>query len=196
MFQKLRSLFGRPSASAADQDRPEVEAATQLPPAPPPKVQKGSKSYPGFFRTTKPDPKQPIRRDDRNVASADLLNYRNGNDTRKIIHDYAHTSPDLSAALWAYLRVGIPSKYTAIAKSAVDGTIDVAATTLLQQIITRMDVMPDYTEGYSNVQSLKSLSESLAKELMMYGAMAGELILDKSRLPSAIQPVSVFTVQF
>ena len=196
VFQKLRSLFGRPSASAADQDRPEVAAATQLPPAPPPKVQKGSKSYPGFFKTTKPDPKQPIRRDDRNVASADLLNYRNGNDTRKIIHDYAHTSPDLSAALWAYLRVGIPSKYTAIAKSAVDGTIDVAATTLLQQIITRMDVMPDYTEGYSNVQSLKSLSESLAKELMMYGAMAGELILDKSRLPSAIQPVSVFTIQF
>ena len=64
VFQKLRSLFGRSSDSAAESERPEVAAATQLPPAPPPKVQKGSKSYPGFFKTTKPDPKQPIRRDD------------------------------------------------------------------------------------------------------------------------------------
>lgn len=186
MFTKLRSLLGRPS----------VEAATQLPPAPPPKTQKGSKAFPSFFKSTKPDAKQDILRNDRRLANSDLLSLRNAADTRTIIHDYAHASPDLSAALWAYLRVGIPTKYTATALSAVDGTIDVVATGLLQQIITRMDVLPDYTQGFSNTQNLKSLSESLAKELMMYGAMSGELVLDKARLPANIQPVSISSVKF
>lgn len=186
MFTKLRSLLGRPS----------VEAATQLPPAPPPKTQKGSKAFPSFFKSTKPDAKQDILRNDRRLANSDLLSLRNAADTRTIIHDYAHASPDLSAALWAYLRVGIPTKFTATAHSAVDGTIDVVATGLLQQIITRMDVLPDYTQGFSNTPNLKSLSESLAKELMMYGAMSGELVLDKARLPAMIQPVSISSVKF
>lgn len=186
VFKKLRSLFGRPS----------VEAATSLPPQAPLKAQKGSRSYPSFFVSTKPDPKAEIPRGDRRLASSDLLSLRNNTDTRKVIHDYAHASPDLSAALWAYLRVGIPSKYKAIAVSALDGSIDVAATTLLQQIITRMDVLPAYDQGFSATTSLQSLSESLAKELLMYGSMAGELVLDKSRLPSMIQPVSVTTVKF
>lgn len=201
VFKKIRSLFGSgrgaaPSAPESAQERPAVEAATTLPPAPPPKMQKGSKSFPSFFTSTKPDPKQDISRNDRRLANSDLLTLRNSADTRKIVHDYAHASPDLSAALWAYLRVGIPTKYTAIACSAVDGTIDPAATALLQQIITRMDVLPDYTLGFSTTPNLQSLSESLAKELLMYGALAGELVLDKARLPTMIQPVSITSVKF
>lgn len=186
MFTKLRQLFGRT----------EPAAATGLQPLPPPKVRPGSRGFPSFFSSTKPDPKQDIPRNDRRLANSDLLTLRNATDTRKIVHDYAHASPDLSAALWAYLRVGIPTKFTAIAVSAVDGSIDVSATTLLQQIITRMDVLPPYEEGFSNVQSLQSTSEALAKELMMYGSMAGELVLDKSRLPSMIQPISTTSITF
>lgn len=175
--------------------RPKVEAAA-LESHPPPKVKPGSRGFPSFFTSTKPDPKNALPRSDRRLTNTDTLTFRNGADSRKVVHDFVYASPDLSAAVWAYLRVGIPSKYTAIACSALDGSIDVAATTLLQQIITRMDVMTPYEEGFSNVQSLKSLSESLAKELMMYGSMAGELVLDKSRLPMSIQPISVTTVQF
>src|SRR5574340_83835 len=174
-----------------------VSAATSLAPLPPPKVRPGSRGFPSFFTTTKPDPTSAIPRADRRLASADILSLRaNSTDTRKIIHDYVMASPDLSAAAWAYLRVGIPSNYSAIACSAVDGTIDVPATALLQQIITRMDTLTPYEEGFSNVQSLKSLSESLAKEMLMYGSMAGELVLDKSRLPMMIQPISTTTIQY
>lgn len=186
MFKKLRSMLGRPA----------VEAATALPPQAPPKVQKGSRAFPSFFTSTKPDQKAELARGDRRLASSDLLSLRNNADTRKVIHDYAHASPDLSAALWAYLRVGIPTKYKAIAVSALDGSIDVPATTLLQQIVTRMDVLPSYDQGFSNTTSLQSLSESLAKEMLLYGSMAGELVLDKSRLPSMIQPVSVTSIRF
>lgn len=196
MLDKIRSLLGRQRPhEATDLPATSLDAAN-LPPQQPLKVKPGSRSYLSFFTTTKPDPTSTLPRSDRRLANSDILSFRNGADTRKVIHDFVYASPDLSAAVWAYLRVGIPSKYTAIAVSAVDGTIDVAATTLLQQIITRMDIMPPYDEGYTNVSSLKSLSESLAKELMMYGAMSGELVLDKSRLPMMIQPVSVTSVQF
>ena len=174
-----------------------AKAASSLAPLPPPKVQKGSRAFPSFFSSSKPDPKAVFPRTDRRLASADTLSIRtNNSDTRKVIREYAYASPDLSAAIWAYLRVGIPSSYTATAHSALDGTIDVAATTLLQQIITRMDTLTPYDEGFSNVQSLRSLSQSLAKELLLYGAMGGELVLDKARLPMMIQPVSETTVQF
>jgi hypothetical protein len=83
-----------------------------------------------------------------------------------------------------------------VANSAVDGSIDPVATGLLQQIIQRIDTLTPYEEGYSNVKGLKAVSESLAKELLMYGAMHGELVLDKSRLPLMIQPVSATTIQF
>lgn len=185
MFDKLRSMLGRPKMEAATLQTPQ-----------PPKVRPGSRAFPSFFTSTKPDSKTAIPRSDRRLTNTDALSFRNGADSRKVVHDYVYASPDLSAAVWAYLRVGIPSRYTAIACSAIDGSIDVEATTLLQQIITRMDVLTPYEEGFSNVQSLKSLSESLAKELLMYGSMAGELVLDKARLPMSIQPISVTTIQF
>ena len=174
----------------------ERESATQLKPVATPKTKAGSRAFPSSFASTKPDPKQTLSRQDRQLASRDITTYRNNADTRKVIHDFVYANPDLSAAVWAYLRVGIPSKYTAIACSAVDNTIDVDATGVLQQLIARMDTLTPYDEGFSNVQSLKSLSESLAKELMMYGALAGELVLDSSRMPMKIQPVSVPTITF
>ena len=190
LLESLRGLFsGKGSV--------DMSAATTLAPLPPPKVKPGSRSFPSFFLNTKPDPKSAIPRADRRLASADSMSIRTNNqDTRKIMREFAAASPDLSAAIWAYLRVGIPSSYTAIACSAADGSIDVAATTLLQQVITRMDTLTPYEEGFSNVQSLKSISESLAKELLLYGSMAGELVLDKSRLPMMIQPISTTTIQY
>lgn len=197
MFEKLRSLLGRTGPETATPlEGTQVEAASQLPEQKPPKVRPGSRGYLSFFTSTKPDPSQTISRPDRRLTNSDVLSFRNGTDTRKVIHDFVYASPDLSAAVWAYLRVGIPSKYTAIAYSAVDSSIDVDATTLLQQIITRMDTLPPYEEGYTNVSSLKSISESLAKELLMYGALAGELVLDKSRLPMMIQPISATSIEF
>lgn len=186
MFERLKSLLGRPK----------IEAASTLAPMPPPKAKPGSRGWPSYFTTTKPDPKNVLPRTDRRLVNSDILSFRNGGDTRKIIHDYVHASPDLSSAVWHYLRVGIPSNYTAIALSAVDGSIDVAATTLLQQIITRMDTLTPYEEGYSNVSSLKAISQSLAKEMMMYGSMSAELVLDKSRLPMMIQPISAMSIEF
>lgn len=188
ILQKIRRAWGADKVT-------DTSAASSLAPQAPPKVRPGSRSFPSFFTTTKPDPKQSLPRSDRSLASKNLLDYRAGNDTRDVVRDFARSSPDLSAAVWASVRVGIPSDYTAVAYSAVDGSIDVESTRLLQQILQRMDTLPNYDEGYSNTLSLKSVSESLAQEILYYGAVAGELVLDKSRLPLFIQPLSVRNIE-
>jgi hypothetical protein len=179
MFNRLKSLF----------------AGTQLAPLAPPKVKKGQIGFPSFLKTTKPaETKLPEA--DRRLATTDTLTYQNGANTKTVIRDFVAASPDLSAAVWSYLRVGIPSRYVATAMNAADGTFNVDATKLLQQIIARMDTLTSYDDGFSSIMSLKSVSEALAREMIMYGAMSGELVLDKSLQPRCIQPISVTTVKF
>ena len=179
MFARLKSLF----------------AGTQLSPLAPPKVKRGQIAFPSFLTTTKPaETKLPEA--DRRLATTDTLSYQSGSSTKKVIRDFVAASPDLSAAVWSYLRVGIPSRYTAKAMNAADGTFNVDATKLLQQIIARMDTMTAYDDGFSSIPSLKSVSESLAREMIMYGSMAGELVLDKALQPRCIQPISVTTLKF
>ncbi|UCV26786.1 hypothetical protein [Ferribacterium limneticum] len=111
------------------------------------------------------------------------------------MREFIATSPDLSAAVFAYTRSAITSKFTAYAKNP-DGTFNPEATSLLQQLITRFNVLPNYDNGYASMGSMTGISESLVKECMSYGAMACELVLDKARLPAYIQPLSVTHIKF
>lgn len=186
MLEFLKSAFGR--------SRQGLEAASQLPVIPPPKVRPGVMSFPSFMKNTKPS-SALLSRPDRQLANKDITTLRSAGNTKTVIRDFAAASPDLSAAVWAYLRVGIPEGYTAVAKN-LDGTFNREATLLVQQIITRFDLLPDYSEGFSGPQSIRSVAESLAKELVIEGAMAAELVLGKDRLPRRIQPLAVKQIEF
>jgi hypothetical protein len=182
MFERLRSFL-------------KFDAATQIAPVAPPKVKPGSQTWPSYLKTTKPST-AVLPQDDRRLASTDTTTLRNGADTRKIIQDFVAASPDLSAAVWSYLRLGLPQTFTAVAKNP-DNTFNREATLLLQQLITRFDLLPDYaTDGFTGPQSIRATSESLAKELMMYGSCCGEVVLGKDRLPKRVQPISTTQIKF
>jgi hypothetical protein len=166
----------------------------QLPPAPEPKVKPKQQSFPSYLTTTEPSD-SPLAVRDRLVANLDIPTLRLGQTTRQVIRDFAAVSPDLSAAISAYLRTAITDSYTVIAYN-VDGTFNRDATALAQQIASRMDILGNYDDGFSGIWSLRSCSEALGKELMLYGGMAAELVLDKTRLPRTIAPVHVPSVQF
>lgn len=180
----LKKLFGGFS----------MKAASQLPPASPPKVKSGSVAIPSYLSSAKPAA-TALPKTDRRLASTDTTSFRTGVDTKSIIRDFCAASPEMSSALFSYIRVGITNGYMAVAKN-MDGTANPEATALLQQIIARMDVLPDYSEGFSGTWSLRSISESLAKEIITTGAMAGELVLGKTRLPARIQPISSTSIEF
>lgn len=169
-------------------------AASALPVVAPPKVKPGPKGWPAFFQNTKPSA-TAFSRTDRNLATTDIAASARGKKTDQMLEDFVSASPELGAAVNSALRVGIPEKYSAIARN-VDGSFNGEATNLLQQLLTRIDVIGDYSNGFSSTQSLKSTSESLARELMLRGACAMELVLDKGRLPAFFQPIATGSIEF
>jgi hypothetical protein len=186
MFEGLKSFFtGRPPQEGA-----KIEAASDLPAAPLPNKVKGKQAtLPSYLRTAKPSTTSPLTRTDRLLANKNILDYRASADSRDTIRDFRRASPDLAAAVTAYVRTGITSGYTAIARN-MDGTINPEGTNVLQQVLARMNIMNDYTIGFDDSLSIRSLSEAWAQDLVTQGACCGELVLDKARLPDKLQPVA------
>lgn len=167
-----------------------MSAATQLPsPLPPKKVSNKQVTAASYLTTLKPSTKTAMNRTDRTLANKNILDYRVGNDSRQVIKDFARSDPNLSAAVTSYIRTGITSGYVAYAKN-LDGTINPDATSLLMQILARMEYLNDYTIGFDDGRSIRSISEAWARDMIQGGAMSGELVLDKSRLPSHIHPIA------
>lgn len=185
MLERLKTLFSRPSTP--------MDAASTLPPPAPPKVKKGQQSFPSFLQSTTVST-SALPKSDKRLANTDVTAFRTGRSTQEVMRNMAAASPDLSASVYNYLRVAITPKYTAVAKK-LDGSFDRAATEALQQLLVRFDILNDYSEGFSGTWSMRSVSESLGKEILLYGACAAEVVLGKDLLPRRIQPVSVTTVE-
>ncbi len=181
MFERVKTFLG-------------ISAASQLPPVETPKVKGGAQAYPSYLKTSRQS-SAILPRDDQVLINRDLTTYRNTSDTRTMMRNFAASSPDMSAAVFAYLRTAITDGYMVVARN-LDGSANPEATALCQQLCSRMDVLTDYTDGFSGTLSMRSTSESLAKELVLYGSCAAELVLDKTRLPKKIQPISTTNVQF
>jgi hypothetical protein len=187
MFPKfLTSLFQRTSLDAKS------EVAT---PNPPKRLPRSQLTTPSYLKTAKPSESNSLPLTDRRLANTDTLTYRNGADTRAIIRDFAAASPDISAAVNAALRTAITDSWTAVAYN-MDGTVSPDGTKLLQQIIASMNFLSSYDMGYADRNSLLSTSEAIGKELMLYGSYGVELVLDKTRLPERLQPISTTAIKF
>lgn len=187
MFEFLTRLWSN--------DPPEVQAGTgSLPTVATPKPPKGQSSLPSY-KTQVAKATSALPQADRRLANTDVTTYRLGANSRAIIRDMVATSPDLSATVNAYLRVGIPNEYTVIARE-MDGAISREGTKMAQELLRRITMLGDPSLGYNPTTDLQSLSESLGKELLTYGGMGLELVLDKSRTPSYLQPVSISKVKW
>lgn len=171
-----------------------IFAAIKVPAVDTPKVPRKALALPSFLRSA-PNPANVLPRTDRNLANVDVTTFRSESDSRATIRKFVAASPDLSAAVFAYLRVGITDKYVAVARN-LDGTFNTEATASLQAILQRMDVLGSYSDGFSSGMSIRSVSESLTKELVMYGSCAGELVIDKAGFPKRIQPISVTQIEY
>lgn len=171
-------------------------AASKLAPLPPPKVRGTQQAYPSYLRNTQGgNANSSLTRADRRLATTDLLSLRLGQDSRQIIRGFVAASPDLSAAVNAYVRTAITSSYKCKAFNS-DGTFNREATQLALELLHRFDVVQDYADGFSGIWSTRSTSEALARELVTYGACSLELVLGKDRLPRTFLPISVRDIEF
>ena len=132
---------------------------------------------------------------DLQLANLDITDIRYGTTTPAVLRKLVKASPDLSAAVFSALRLALASPYLALARN-LDGTLNPEGTTLVQQLCRRFDLLGSGTGGYNHYPSIRSAGESLGKELLMLGSCAMELLLGQSRLPDAMQPVSVQNIKF
>lgn len=190
MLKRIKSIF-RPQA--ASEQSVEVAAAAQLSPVVVPKVKNSAQARAPYLAKTATKSALPMQ--DRRLATTDITTYRLAGTSRQVIRDFAAASPDLSNAVATAVRTAITANYTAVARD-MDGKFNREATALLQQLLTRLNVVKNYEEGFSNINSIRECSEAMGKELMIEGACSLELVLDKARLPLKLVPVPVSTLEF
>ena len=166
----------------------------QLPPVPPVKAPNRQQSL-ASYKTQVARATSPLQKADLNLSRTDLLDFRSGQSTWEVVRNLAAASPDLAGTLNAFLRTGIPETYTVISRD-LDGAINVESTKLAQEILRRITFLGDPTLGYNSSSDIQSLSESLGKELILYGSAALELVLNKARVPSYLNAVSVTKLKF
>lgn len=166
----------------------------QLPPVPPVKAPNKQQSL-ASYKTQVARATSPLQKSDLNLSRTDLLDFRSGQSTWEVVRNLAASSPDLAGTLNAFLRTGIPESYTVISRDP-DGAINVEATKLAQEILRRITFLGDPTLGYNSSSDIQSLSESLGKELILYGSAALELVLNKARVPAYLNAVSVTKLKF
>jgi hypothetical protein len=169
--------------------------AAVLPPVPLPKPPTGVQTEMSH-RTVVGGTASRISQQDRAPLTTDrLLSARNSASTAAAIRTLSFSSPDVSAAIYAALRVGIPEKYTLIARD-MDGRVNPAATGIAQEILRRVTYLGNVDGSYGSQMTVQSLSESLGKQLLQYGACAGEIALDKARVPASLNAISVTTIKW
>lgn len=163
-----------------------------------PRIKKsaGGQAFPSFLTRAKPGREQKLAQSDRRLATSDLLNLRTSySSTKGLVRQLANASPDISASMNAYTRLVVTKEYRAIARNQ-DGTPNPEATKALQVLLTRFDYLAGYSDGFSGVASIHGLAESLVRELRIEGSCSLELVLDKSRMPDRLQPVSTSQITF
>ena len=170
----------------------EAQAAT-LPPVPLPKAPKNPQSLPGY-RTQTAVRASAIPRVDRQLANTDRLTARTLGDTRKTVRELSRSSPDLGSAISFLLRTGIPESFSLVARD-MNGQINVAATETAGELLRRLTYLGNVDGSFGAQKGLQSLSEELALEVILDGAMCLEVALDKARVPASFNPVSIPTLK-
>jgi len=97
-------------------------------------------------------------------------------------------SGDVSMAITSYVRLASTDLnfkvYDGAHQLSDDGTL------ALRSLLSGFNNLNDYTYGYDDRIALPQLSTVMLLELMLTGACAMEVVLDKLRLPFRLQPVS------
>lgn len=192
IFQTIKSWFQ--AAATVDEPAPPKPSDTRP----------GSNALPSYVTTATPASDTFLPQDDLRLATTDIASLRLTTTTSSaLLRKLVEASPDLSAANFTATRLAVSPRYTCIARN-LDGTLYPEATALVQQLCRKFDNLPTTlsgsattpAQGFNDFPSLRSLSESLANESLTLGAMALELVLDKSRLPQGFRPVAVDTIKF
>ena len=117
-------------------------------------------------------------------------------DKTQAIRILTRTDGTFSAALNAYLQLGMSSGYRVTAYQVGSHQFDPGGTLAAQSVLAALDTLYDYTAGFSSKQSVDALLETMVKEVLQTGACMCELVLNKFRLPEQIVTIPINTIEW
>jgi hypothetical protein len=170
------------------------QAATLQPP-PLPKAPNAPISLPGYRTDVTPSTSAKTRTE-RNLKSLDrLTDLRSRSTTSQVLREASIQSAELSAAIYLAIRTGIPEHFTVIGRD-LDGKVDPNATALAHELLRRLTYLGAADGSFGPQQGLQSISETLARDLLLEGAACLEVALDKARIPASLNVIAPPTLVF
>lgn len=121
-----------------------------------------------------------------NTTNLNLSSFRTERTMGEVVRSLVRVSPDLSQAVMTKIMTALSDQYTAFAVG-VNGMIDRPATEALHLLLNRLNYGAASYKNFERSTDLRSLSESLLLDCIRYGAISGEVVLDKARLPIRIK---------
>ena len=101
----------------------------------------------------------------------------------------------LSTAVFDLVQVG-SSGLALKAYNSTDHRYNYEASQVAKSVLASMDTLHDYTVGFSDRRPISQVVETALREVVLTGAVAGELVLNKARLPDRIQIVPFETLSY
>jgi len=132
---------------------------------------------------------EKIPRPNENLSFPTVRQLRDSGRKTAAIRLLARDDGIVSAAVFALVQAA-NSGFTLKAYRSGSHEFDPDATNLVRSVAASMNTLYDYSEGYADRNTLDMVAETGLREVILTGAIAGELVLDKVRLPSKINLVA------
>lgn len=125
----------------------------------------------------------------------DIFNTRTANDSRTLMPSLANMDPDVSSAITAFLSVAASAPLY-VAAYDLKGQLDPKGVELARQLLVALTTTNDYTQGYSAKPTLNALSNIHRYMILLRGATACELVLDKRYIPTELRTVDYASLEW
>jgi hypothetical protein len=125
----------------------------------------------------------------------DIYAARTAQDSRTLLNDLFNTDPDVSAAVHSYLTIAAAGEMVIYAYNPA-GEVDLVGIQQAHQLLTLLTVTNDYTVGFSSKPTLDTMLGHLRYMMLLRGACASELVLDKTYAPTELRLVDTATLRW
>ena len=111
------------------------------------------------------------------------------------VRKVAKRHPIVSTAVFNLVQVA-HSPFTVKAYDSATHQFSPGGTNLARSIVASIDTLYDYSEGFSDKQTMDTLAVTMLREVATTSAVACELVLDKRRFPDRIQVIPYETLKY
>lgn len=143
---------------------------------------------------TSTDRNQAIPKESPLFLNNEIRNLRSIGKIVEAVRKLAQGDGTVSTAVYSYVQVAM-SGYEVVAYNTATHQYDEQGTALAKSVLASFDTLHDYTQGYSDKQTMDALVETLLREVVLTGAVAGELVLDKGRFPDHLNVIAYETLK-